>query len=262
MAKSISDLPATSEVADTDELELNQSGTSRRATLAQLASDVMTPEHTHELAEITDSGALAAKDTVATADLADSAVSTAKLAPGTSDSLLGFDAQGAPAEITPGQGIGVADAVISADVASVLGRTGTVTAEAGDYDGLPLDLQDAALTRPEIRDYSETSSAPTIVDGEVVLDLEAGNVFDVTLSDDVTSISVANAPASGKLGTVTVRFRQDGEGGRSVDLSFFDWGDAGAPDVPSTPTTGRLWIAALTLDGGASWEAVKAFARS
>lgn len=262
MVKRISDLAAASAVADTDEVELNQSGTSRRATRSQIVAGLAPAAHTHSVAEITDAGALATKDSVATADLDDGAVTPAKLAQGTPDALLGFDGSGAPAEIVTGQGLDVTGTVINADVVSVFGRTGTVTAQAGDYDGLPLDLQDASLTRPEIRDYSETSSLPAITSGVLDLDLEAGNVFDVVLTEDVTSITVTNAPASGKLGTLTVRFRQDAVGGRSVDLSAFDWGDAGAPAVPATPTTGRLWVAALTLDGGASWEAVKAFGRS
>lgn len=240
----------------------NLAATTAQAALEELDAEKAANAHTHGLADITDSGGLASKDTVATADIADGAVSAAKLAPGTPDTLLGFDGSGAAAEITPGQGIDVAGAVIAADVASVFGRTGTVTAESGDYDGLPLNLQDAPLTRPEIRDYSETSNTPTIAGGALTLDLEAGNVFDVVLTEDVTSISVVNAPASGRLGTVTIRFRQDAVGGRTLDLSGFDFGSAPTPAMPGTATTGRLWITALTLDGGATWEAVAGFEKT
>ena len=80
MAKRISELPAAVTVADTDELELNQSGTSRKATRAQVVAGLADAAHVHTLADVTDAGALAAKDVVAEADIANLAVSTAKLA--------------------------------------------------------------------------------------------------------------------------------------------------------------------------------------
>ena len=80
MAKRISELPAAGAVADTDELELNQSGTSRKATRAQIVAGLASATHVHTLADVTDAGALAAKDIVAEADIANLAVSTAKLA--------------------------------------------------------------------------------------------------------------------------------------------------------------------------------------
>src|SRR5919106_1528171 len=80
MAKRISELPAAGAVADTDELELNQSGTSRKATRAQIVAGLAAATHVHTLADVTDAGALAAKDAVAEADIANLAVTTAKLA--------------------------------------------------------------------------------------------------------------------------------------------------------------------------------------
>ena len=80
MAKRISELPAAGTVSGTDELELNQSGTSRKATRAQIIAGLAAATHVHTLADVTDAGALAAKDVVDDADIADDAVTTAKLA--------------------------------------------------------------------------------------------------------------------------------------------------------------------------------------
>jgi hypothetical protein len=80
MAKRISELPAAGVVADADELELNQSGTSRKATRAQMVAGLAAATHAHTLADVTDAGALAAKDVVAEADIANAAVTAAKLA--------------------------------------------------------------------------------------------------------------------------------------------------------------------------------------
>jgi len=215
--------------------------------------------HTHGLADLTDAGALAAKDTVATGDLDEDAVSLVKLAHGSTDRLLGFDGSGAPAEIAAGQGITIASGVLAAALASVFGRTGAVTAQAGDYDGLPLDLQDQLLTRPLLKDFAEQAPTPSVSAGTLTLDLATGNVFDVTLDQDVGSINIVNAPASGRAGTLTLRLRQDATGSHTVDLSAFDFGSAPVPAMPGTATTGRLLITALTFDGGTSWEAMAGF---
>ncbi|MGH6903156.1 MAG: hypothetical protein ACREIR_10500 [Geminicoccaceae bacterium] len=80
MAKRISELPAAGAVADTDELELNQSGTSRKGTRAQLVAGLAAAAHVHTLADVTDAGELAAKDIVEEDDIASEAVTTPKLA--------------------------------------------------------------------------------------------------------------------------------------------------------------------------------------
>ena len=80
MAKRISELPAAGAVADTDELELNQAGASRKATRAQLVAGLAAAAHVHTLADVTDAGALAAKDMIEEGDIASEAVTASKLA--------------------------------------------------------------------------------------------------------------------------------------------------------------------------------------
>lgn len=70
MAKKISELPAAAAVAEADELELNQSGTSRKATRAQIVAGLAAATHAHTLADLTDAGVLAAKDVIALGDIA------------------------------------------------------------------------------------------------------------------------------------------------------------------------------------------------
>ena len=52
MAKKISELVAAGSVADADELELNQSGTSSKATRAQIVAGLALASHTHTLADL------------------------------------------------------------------------------------------------------------------------------------------------------------------------------------------------------------------
>src|SRR5919106_705658 len=69
MTKRISELPAAGGVADTDELELNQAGASRKATRGQIVAGLASASHQHDLADIGDAGALAALDAVGTAEI-------------------------------------------------------------------------------------------------------------------------------------------------------------------------------------------------
>ncbi len=64
----ISDLTSASAAADANEFEINESGTSKKVTGSQIKAYVNAGD-----------GALAAKDTVATADIDNDAVTTAKL---------------------------------------------------------------------------------------------------------------------------------------------------------------------------------------
>lgn len=58
----ISELPAASGGTGTQEFEINDGGTSRKVTGAQLLAYIA-GNHTHTLAEITDAGTAAASDT-------------------------------------------------------------------------------------------------------------------------------------------------------------------------------------------------------
>lgn len=221
--------------------------------------------HTHGLAEITDSGTAASHDVPASGDAAagevvkgdDTRLSDARTPSAHTHPL---------SDVTDSGALAAKDTVATADIdddAVTPAKLDRAYSEPGHgHDGEALDLQDALLTRPQLKDYSEARTTPSISAGSLTLDLEAGNVFDVVLTEDVTGITVVNAPAAGSLGTVTVRLRQDGTGGRTVDVSGFDFGDQGAPAMPATATTGRLWITALTLDGGTTWEAMAGFEKS
>jgi hypothetical protein len=83
MGKKISELPVAGQANDSDELEANQGGTSRKLTRAQIVAGLASASHSHTLADIVDAGALGGKDTVGTADIDDAAVTGTKIADGT-----------------------------------------------------------------------------------------------------------------------------------------------------------------------------------
>lgn len=83
-----------------------------------------------------------------------------------------------------------------------------------DYD--PADvkitggsIQDALLTRPEIKDYSETKTAPSSAAGVLTLDIENGNVFEVTLTENITTLNFNNPSPTGKACSFSLFLTQD-----------------------------------------------------
>jgi hypothetical protein len=118
-------------------------------------------------------------------------------------------------------------------------------------EGIPIDMQDQQLTRPELKDF--TSTTPVVSSGSLTLDLETGNVFEVTLTEDVASLILANPPAAGRAGSCSLIVRQDGTGGRSLP-----WGGAlkwlgGAPPAITSAANAVDVYALMTRDGGETW---------
>jgi hypothetical protein len=147
MAKRISELPAAGAVADTDELELNQSGTSRKGTRAQLVAGLAAAAHVHTLADVTDAGALAAKDMVEEGDIASEAVTTSKLADlSISSAKLALEA------VTTDQLAD--DAVTASKIADGAVITTKIAASAVDSG----QLADDAVISPKIADDAVTTA--------------------------------------------------------------------------------------------------------
>lgn len=383
MTKRISELPAAVAIADTDEVELNQSGVSRKATKGQMVAGLASATHQHGLADVTDSGALAALDAVGTAEFEASAYASAAEAvagaenskvmtalrtaeaiaaqpPGThqhvladvtdAGALASLDRVGtgqieaaayasqseaiagsenskimtplqtaqaivalapehqhvladvtdagplayldlvgagelAPNAVTSGKILASAvteaklanlavsaaklatDSVTSAKIASASVTTAKVAAgaitEAKLADGavgasklqpgIPIDMQDALLDSPELRDYAETSPSAVVSGGTLTLDLESGNVFEVILTQDVTSLSVVHPPASGRAGSCSLILKQDATGGRAFTWpTSVKWAGGAPPAITSDADAVDVY-ALITRDGGVTW---------
>ena len=70
---------------------------------------------------------------------------------------------------------------------------------------------DFEIARPKFKDTALTKTASSSSSGTLVLDLSLGNVFDVTLTEDVTTLTISNPPSSS--GSFTLFAKQDGTGG-------------------------------------------------
>jgi hypothetical protein len=120
-------------------------------------------------------------------------------------------------------------------------------------EGIPIDMQDQQLTRPELKDFSETSMTPVVSSGSLTLDLETGNVFEVTLTADVTSLILANPPPAGSAGSCTLILKQDAVGGRALAWPASVRWAGGIASVVTNAANAIDVYAFVTRDAGTTW---------
>jgi hypothetical protein len=126
-----------------------------------------------------------------------------------------------------------------------------VTYDEGLVDDL--DCADQVLSQPEIKDYAETRTAPSSSSGAITLDLQNGNVFQTTLTENITSLTIDNPPASGKAGSFTWIVKQDGTGSRTIAWpAAVKWAGGSAPTL-STAADAVDVLTFLTTDAGTTW---------
>lgn len=96
----------------------------------------------------------------------------------------------------------------------------------------------------------------SISSGVVNIDLSLGDLFDLSLTANVTSITFSNLPGSAKGQCIFVRMKQDGTGGRTVALPS-SWKPVGGSDTAvQSAANAYTCIAATTVDNGTRWEYV------
>lgn len=116
-----------------------------------------------------------------------------------------------------------------------------------------LGCADKVLSRAELKDYAETRTAPSSSSGSLTLDLENGNVFETTLTENITSLTISNPPASGKAGAFTWIVKQDGTGSRTVSWpGSVKWAGGSAPTL-TTDANAVDVLTFLTTDAGTTW---------
>lgn len=102
--------------------------------------------------------------------------------------------------------------------------------------------------------YAETRTAPAIAAGVLTVNLNNGNVFDVVLNANITTLSITNPPASGTSFSFVLQLTADGTA-RSVTWgSSVKWPSGTAPTLTSTNGKVDTFIF-ITDDGGTNWYA-------
>lgn len=90
--------------------------------------------------------------------------------------------------------------------------------------------------------------------GVVNINCAIGDYFTFTLTENISSITFSNLPASGKAQTIFIRIRQDGSGGWTVNLPS-SFKASGGSDTSVQPGVNAYTLLAITtFDQGTRWE--------
>ncbi len=114
------------------------------------------------------------------------------------------------------------------------------------------DWDDQVLAKAELKDYSETSTAPASSGGTLTLDIHDGNAFDVELTED-TVLTFSNPSPDTKACSFLLVLTQDSTGGW---LTTFPgeviWSGGGTPNPSLDPDAVDIFTF-LTIDAGTVW---------
>lgn len=123
------------------------------------------------------------------------------------------------------------------------------------YSGANINLADNLLIGAEIKDYSLTHNVISSVSGVLTIDMSTGNSFITTLTENITTVTITNVPATGNEGVFTLRIIQDGAGGAyTVAQPAAAVYPGGTAWVISTGNDARDKATYTTIDAGTIWE--------
>jgi hypothetical protein len=133
----------------------------------------------------------------------------------------------------------------SGDKINVLNASGAIVSSP---DGSALNMGDSTLTRPEIKDYSETVKVHGSLSSATNASLEDGNVHTFTVGGAFT-LSLTNPPATTKAGSITFIITNGASSTLTWDTDI-DWVNGTAPNLTAS---GVDVVSCVTTDAGATW---------
>ena len=131
---------------------------------------------------------------------------------------------------------------VLSDIAALPLAGGTMTGE--------IAAADQVISRPEIKDYSETKVALSAA-ASVAIDLTGGNVFTLT-ADQNTTFTFTNPSPDTKSCAFTLIWTQDSSDRTITWPGTVDWAGGSAPDVTSGAAKIDVYTF-FTIDNGTIW---------
>jgi hypothetical protein len=121
------------------------------------------------------------------------------------------------------------------------------------WSGASLQMLDETLLRPVIQDYSVEQHTETSSAGTLTIDMTQGNAVDYTFTENVTTVTITNPPASGTYGEVWLKLIQHASAPKTISwASKYKW-PGGGTHVMSTGVTDVDIIHLSTIDGGTTY---------
>jgi hypothetical protein len=116
-----------------------------------------------------------------------------------------------------------------------------------------LEMADERLSRPYIRDYALQVSTPSNVSGTLTIDMSQGNVFSHTMTADITTLTITNAPATGRYGALLGFFTQHASSSFSISYGAAYRFQGGTHHEMSAGADNKDQVHFETIDGGITW---------
>ena len=117
-----------------------------------------------------------------------------------------------------------------------------------------VQMSDQELRRALLLDYAIKHSSVSSAAGILTLDLTTGNSFVTTLTENITTVTISNPPATGNYGQFVIKIIQDGAGGAFTVTwpASVIWPGGTAPVI--TTSNGAIdEITLRTIDAGTEW---------
>lgn len=113
------------------------------------------------------------------------------------------------------------------------------------------NMEDEVFSRAEIKDYSETKTAPSSASNVLTLDIVNGNVFSTLLTENVTTFNFNNPSPSGKACSFTWVMTQHSAAVTVTWPAAVKWDSGTAPTI--TANNGIYVFTFMTYDAGTTW---------
>ncbi len=111
-------------------------------------------------------------------------------------------------------------------------------------------MNDAILGKAKIKDYGEAHSNVSSAGGNATIDLESGNVFSISITENTTFI-FSNPPASGTSGAFSLILTQNAAAKTIAWPATVKFDSGTAPDLS---TNSAIYVLTFfTVDGGTTW---------
>lgn len=129
--------------------------------------------------------------------------------------------------------------------------SGNLLLSGGTMAGV-IDHNDLGVTKPLLKDYSETINVIASSTATTDINVSLGNVVDMTL-DNSPTLTFSGAAPTGTGGSFTLVLRQDASGSRTVTWpGSVRWSGGTAPTLTTTASKVDI-ITFVTMDEGTKW---------
>jgi len=122
-----------------------------------------------------------------------------------------------------------------------------------NWTGANLNMLDNGITRPLIKDYAISKYTPSSSGGVLTIDLNIANVAEYSFTENISTVTVNNPPASGKYGELTIKFNQHASVAKTITWASKYQFPEGDNHVMSTATSSIDFVHMFTINGGTTW---------